>query len=144
MFWFTMRCRMSIYELLVMLFAVVFLWIVWAIPAQAADDTPTDCDGWQAVYNGEVAPWIGYPKGWDWPEDLQADGGFDFPDDGGVLFFYAPSQPDSEWVFVMLSYKATYKNGHLGQHDFCGPYRVSRAELKPILEAHPSLAGYQE
>lgn len=136
-----MRCGMSIYELLMALVMAVFLWVVWAIPAQAADD---GCETWRDIYEGEAAPWIGYPKGWDWPDDLQADGGFDFPDDGGVLFFYAPSQPDTEWVFVMLSYRATYKDGVLGQHDFCGPYLVSREELKPVLKEHAPVGGYQE
>lgn len=87
---------------------------------------PETCAPIAALVGGTLEPWRGYPEGWTLPDDLAPRKRIDFAD-GGVIEYAADSEPGTRWLFVFLDYEATADaNGeHYGQHNFCGPYRIT-------------------
>lgn len=83
------------------------------------------CATIHALVGGELVEWIGYPTGWNLPADLDTSGHIDF-ESGGVVQYTSRSE-HARYLFVFTSYEATTDgNGeHLGQHSFCGPYRIA-------------------
>ena len=87
--------------------------------------TPETCDAIHALVGGELVEWLGYPLGWDLPDDLQKVGRVDF-DSGGVWAYHSDiDQARYLWVFVSYEQTTGADGQHFGAHEFCGPYKVS-------------------
>lgn len=85
--------------------------------------TPETCAAVHALVGGELVEWIGYPQGWNLPDDLERGERIDFAD-GGVWEFYSDSER-ARYVWVFITY--TVDGEPRGYHDFCGPYRITDA-----------------
>lgn len=88
--------------------------LLFAIP------TPEQCEAVHALVGGELVEWIGYPEGWNLPDDLLRIGRIDFAQ-GGIWEDYSKSE-DARYLWVFLDY--VVDGTPRGAHNFCGPYRV--------------------
>lgn len=83
-----------------------------------------DCASSNAVFGAPV-PWLGYPRGWDLPADLEFDDRVDLASGGTLMFWWSESQ-QARYLVHMLdwSVNADANGDHFGAHNFCGPYRL--------------------
>lgn len=84
---------------------------------------PETCAAIHTLVGGELVEWIGYPQGWNLPDDLTRADRVDFADGGVWEFYSASEQARYVWVFVSYEVSGTPR----GAHEFCGPYRLTDA-----------------
>jgi len=87
--------------------------------------TPETCNAIHALVGGELVEWLGYPQGWDLPDDLKKSSRIEFAE-GGIWDYYSASQ-QAHYLIVFTSYEQTTNpNGeHFGAHEFCGLYNLT-------------------
>ena len=95
--------------------------MIFAIIAALFAPPPETCDAIHALVGGELVEWVGYPQGWNLPDDLKRIGRIDFAD-GGIWNDYSRNER-ARYVWVFLDY--TVDGEPRGAHNFCGPYRIS-------------------
>lgn len=102
-------------------FAIIVLMVA---PASAYAPGCDRIDTFAAALGAELVPWVGYPKGWELPEDVQFVERTEFADGGGVWTMVAPSTKEKfVWYFVDFE-----PGPDGGAHNFCGPYRLTLEE----------------
>lgn len=105
------------------LILLIFLFgcLIRLAAANEPEAAPGYCAVAQARIGGELVAWLEYPQGWDLPEDLRLTDVFNYPQDGGLLK-YSSASDGADYYFDFWSWR--WSGEPLGQHDFCGPYRV--------------------
>lgn len=94
--------------------------LITIVAALLLNPTPDQCAAIHALVGGEPVEWIGYPRGWNLPEDLERADRVDFAS-GGIWEFHSGSE-QSRYVWIFLDYVADGEP--VGYHNFCGPYRI--------------------
>lgn len=79
-----------------------------------------DCRQIEAITGGVELAWLGYPDGWQLPDDLKRSATVHFAV-GGIWEYTAESEPGVKYLWWFGDFEATTDaNGnHLGYHDFC-------------------------
>lgn len=83
----------------------------------------TKYDGLMTALGVETMTWIGYPRGWDFPDDIQ----FQEPseivfEDGTSVWAYESPSTGQRFAFYFPRQTSPPDPVHPGLHDFCGPY----------------------
>lgn len=77
-----------------------------------------DCREIERLTGGTEIPWLGYPRGWDLPDDIRMTRRLDFaPGHGGVWIFEADSRPGTRWLWWFGDYEVD--GDPPGAHHFC-------------------------
>lgn len=98
--------------------------LILAIIAALFAPPPETCDAIHALVGGELVEWVGYPDGWQLPDDLKRIGRIDFAD-GGIWNDYSRNERARYvWVFTSYEQNADANGQHFGAHFFCGPFRI--------------------
>ncbi len=95
------------------------------VAANEPEQSPGYCDVAQERIGGELVEWIGYPEGWVLPYDLEVTDIYRYPKDGGLLTYFSESE-NANYYFDFWSWR--WSGEPLGQHDFCGPYKVTLSD----------------
>ena len=85
--------------------------LLFASPSQQSDAYPymgsAACDQVADAYNAQIDPWIGYPEGWNQPDDLQWHDRIHLEGESEVWVFHAYSGPGWEWIWYLIDQQIT-------------------------------------
>lgn len=101
--------------------SLVFVLATSLALANEPEQAPGYCQVAQARIGGMLVEWVGYPTGWVLPDDLKITDIFRYPQDGGLVTYHSDNE-NANYYFDFWSWRVSGEP--LGQHDFCGPYKV--------------------
>lgn len=81
-----------------------------------------DCREIERITGGVELAWLGYPEGWDLPEDLKRSATVNFAV-GGIWVYTAESEPGAQYIWWFGDFIAD--GDPIGYHHFCAVKVVS-------------------